>query len=623
MTKKSDPQRPTEAILASQETPIVRPRLNYTLSGIAVSPGYAIGRAHRIEQRRARIPRYHVEATAIAVELERLDEALEASDQQLVDIKQKLGGGEREDIQILDAHRLMLKDEMLVGRTRILITEQHLNAEWALKKTVDEIKHLFDDLEDDYLRSRQADVDFVGDRIMRNLSGSAHPRLSQVHPGAIIIAHDLSPADTAFLLHARVQGFAIDVGGSTSHTAIMARSLKLPAVVGLEQITEHVGTGDELILDGCSGRLIINPEPEELAHYQQLKARFETQRARVDALGLKPAITTDGCRVKIAGNIELWEETALVQSSGASGVGLYRTEYLYMNRETLPDENEQYEHYRRVIELCRPHCATIRTLDLGGDKFINPLQLAREMNPVMGLRAIRLCLKEQDIFRTQIRALLRASAHGDLRIMVPLISELGEVRQVKQIIAECRAEVIAAGQRVAAEVPFGIMIEVPSAAVMADHLAREVDFFAIGTNDLVQYTLAIDRSNEHVAHLYHPLHPAVFRLLHSVIQAGKAAGIGVSLCGEMAGDPFCTPVLLGLGLDEMSMNAASIPVVKTVIRSLSLEACRSLVEEIRNMETTSDIEARVGSWLEDFLGDRVPKEIFDPAQHMSTLTPAR
>ncbi|MFN3198526.1 MAG: phosphoenolpyruvate--protein phosphotransferase [Bradymonadia bacterium] len=608
--------------MSDQGTPVPRPRLTYTLKGIAVSPGYAIGRAHRIEHRQTHVPQYHVEAESTAAELVRLETAIESSDQQLVDIKQKLGTTEGEDIQILDAHRLMLRDEMLVGETRRLIQDQHLNSEWALKKTIEHIKSIFSDLEDEYLRSRQADVDFVGDRIMRNLSGSAHPRLGQVHPDAIIIAHDLSPADTAFLLHARVQGFAIDVGGATSHTAIMARSLRLPAVVGLEQITEHVGTGDMLVLDGCSGRLMINPTDEELDQFRQLKTAFDAQRARVDAMGTKPAVTKDGRNVKIAGNIELWEETALVQSSGAEGVGLYRTEYLYMNRETLPDENEQYEHYRRVIELCRPHTATIRTLDLGGDKFINPLQLAREMNPVMGLRAIRLCLKEQDIFRTQIRALLRASAHGSLRIMVPLVSELDEVRTVKRIIAECRREVAAKNQRMASEVPFGIMIEVPSAAVMADHLAREVDFFAIGTNDLVQYTLAIDRSNEHVAHLYHPLHPAVFRLLDFVIQAGKSGGVRVSLCGEMAGDPFCTPVLLGLGLDEMSMNAASIPVVKTVIRMLSLKDCRALVEEIKQMETTVEIETRVADWLEEHLDDRIPKEIFDPKKHMLTITPA-
>ncbi len=588
------------------------------LKGIGVSPGYAIGRAHLLDRRRMKVPKYHVGPTEIANEIKRFEDALDESEAQIKEIKDKLQNAGEEHFFILDAHQLMIRDEMLVDGVRNMITEQEINAEWALKKNIKSIRQLFENIDDEYFRERRADVDFVGDRILRNLMGSAHPNLSQVHGDSIIVAHDLSPADTAFLLRTPVLGFATDVGGKTSHTAIMARSLELPAVVGTDHITEVVGDGDMLIIDGSAGRVLINPSEDELRRYQRLQMAYSARRAQLAMRKDEPACTLDGRRLRIAGNIELHEECGMVLDSGAESVGLYRTEYLYMNRETLPDEDEQYEHYRHVVELCGAEGATIRTLDLGGDKFITPLKLGRELNPVMGLRAIRFCLREPGIFKVQLRALLRASAYGNLRIMVPLISGLSEVRAVKALVAVCREELAAEGRAVAERVPLGIMVELPSAAVIADILAREVDFFAIGTNDLIQYTLAIDRANEHVTYLYRPLHPALLRMLKFIVDSARDAGIRVSMCGEMAGDAFYTAILVGLGLDELSMNAVSIPLIKHVIRSIRADDCRTLLAEVLTMGDAPEIERHVADRVKHLLQGQIPIEVFDPEHHVQT-----
>jgi phosphoenolpyruvate-protein phosphotransferase (PTS system enzyme I) len=581
------------------------------LKGVAASPGYSIGHAHLLDRRRLKVPKYHLSEDEVERELDRFDVALAHSDAQIMDIRAKLESVGEEHVLILEAHQLMLKDEMLVEGTRQLIREQLINAEWALKKVVRSIKQIFDNIDDEYFRERRSDVDFVGDRVMRNLMGTSHPSLSQMQQGSIVVAHELSPADTAFMTRTTSLGFATDVGGKTSHTAIMARSLELPAVVALENATELIGSGDLLIVDGTVGQIIVNPSQEQLERYQKLQIGYATQRARLTSTQHLPAETLDGTEIRIAGNIELPEEAEIVLEHGANGVGLYRTEYLYMNRETLPDEDEQYQQYRAVVEACAPHTATIRTLDLGGDKFITPLKLTRELNPAMGLRAIRFCLKEQGIFRTQLRALLRASVHGNLRIMVPLISGLSEVHAVKAIVAECREALEQEGHTVD-RVPLGIMVELPSAAIIADLLAPEVDFFAIGTNDLIQYTLAIDRGNEHVAHLYQPLHPAVLRMLTGVVKAADAEGIRVSICGEMAGEALYIPVLLGLGMRELSMNAVAIPLVKSVIRAVSLAECEALYGEIRGMVCTESIDSHVRERVAKLLKGAVSTEVFDP-----------
>ncbi len=565
-----------------------------------------------------KVPKYHLSADQVGRELDRFKGALDASEAQILDIKDKLQSVGEEHFLILDAHQLMLHDEMLVEGTRQLITDQGINAEWALKKVVRSLKQIFDNIDDEYFRERRSDVDFVGDRIMRNLLGTAHPSLSQVGHASIVIAHDLSPADTAFMMRTTILGFGTDVGGKTSHTAIMARSLELPAVVATENITEIVGTGDLVIIDGSTGRVLVNPDQETLREYQARQLEYRSHRASLRDERHEAAQTLDGAKIRIAGNIELPEETEMVSEQGAEGVGLYRTEYLYMNRETLPDEEEQYTQYKEVVERCGEHGATIRTLDLGGDKFITPLKLHKELNPAMGLRAIRLCLRERGIFRTQLRALMRASAHGTLRVMLPLISGLEEIRQVRRLMEALRKELLDEGHTVVEDLPLGAMIELPSAAVIADLLAREVDFFAIGTNDLIQYMLAIDRGNEHVAHLYRPLHPAVLRTLESIVRGATAEGIRVSICGEMAGDPMYTPILLGLGLRELSMNAVSVPVVKSVVRNLSLRDCEALFTEARALDCTEAVEDLVRKRMQTLLGDSVPRAIFDPERSIET-----
>ncbi len=582
-----------------------------SFAGIAVSQGYAIGPAHFVDRRKVKVPHRHLRDEDIEAELVRFEKGIETSEEQIRALKSRLKAAGEEHYLILDAHQVMLRDQMLVSGTRRLITEQKLNAEWALKKVLRSIKQVFDNIDDEYFRERRADIDFVGDRLLRNLLGKDQPTLSSVAPDSIVIAHDLSPADTAVMMNASVQGFVTEVGGKTSHTAIMARSLELPAVVAADGVTEHIGTGDLVIIDGGTGRVIIRPTPEEVGHYTRLKERFGYRLAELDQGRLEPAVTADGTQVQVMGNIELPEETNIVLEHGAEGVGLYRTEYLFMNRSSLPTEDEQYQHFKSVLEDASPNPAIIRTLDLGGDKLADPLSENEEANPVMGLRAIRLCFSRPALFKTHLRALLRASVHGQLKIMVPLITSLEEIRRAKSLMDECRKELESEGVPVADEIPFGIMVEVPACALMAHKLADEVDFFSVGTNDLVQYTLAVDRGNQHVAHLYHPLHPALLTLLSHVIDSANRADIEVSMCGEMAGDPVCVPVLLGMGLRSLSMNPASIPLIKAQIKLLDLQDCVHLKEELENIGTVHAIESHVRRRLHELLDGKMAMEILD------------
>ena len=562
--------------------------------GIGVSPGYAIGRAHRVDRSRVKVPKYRIDDAEIPAQLDRFEAALTASESQIGEIRDTLTQGSSDHEMILDMHLMMLRDAMLVDATQDAIRSDRINAEWALGKVMRTVKQMFANIEDEYFRERRTDVEFVGRRVLRNLMGTGQPNLSLVRPGSIVVAHDLSPADTAFLTEKAILGFATDVGGKTSHTAIMARSLELPAVVGLDDISQHVGTGDTLVIDGTHGRVIVRPTGEEIARYQRWQHRYATHLAKITAVRHTPADTLDGVPIHVAANIERPDEAQSAMEAGADGVGLYRTEYLYMNRATLPDEEEQYAAYRTVVEATGEAGATIRTLDLGGDKLIEPIKQNRELNPVMGLRAVRYCLHEPVLFKAQLRALLRASAHGNLRILVPLISGLVEVRAVRALLESCRTELAAEGVAMADSVPLGAMIELPSAAAIADLLARECDFFAIGTNDLIQYMLAVDRGNEHVAHLYRPLHPAVLRVLASIVTAANTAGIAVSLCGQMASEPGYLPVLLGLGLTRLSMNTTSVAVLKSAARAVSVIDCATLFAEISALDTAPAIEACVG-----------------------------
>ncbi len=564
------------------------------IKGIGVSPGIVIGKAYLLDRRKIEAPARVLPEFQVPQEVSRFLDAVEESKKQLRTAKDKLL---HEDAAgpsyILDTHLLLLEDKKLIENTVQTIKQSWINSEWALKINLDRVCKVFDSIDDDYLKSRKTDVDHVGERILRNLMGKETESIAQIKEEVIIVAHDLSPADTAHMVKDKVTAFVTDMGGKTSHTAIMARSLEITAVVGSETATHSVNTGDTLIVDGITGVVVVNPSPEIMQEYQdRQRVRQKMERELFQYRDL-PAETLDGYRVKVLANIELVDEIPSVLQHGAEGIGLYRTEYLYLNRKDLPSEEEHFQAYKKVVEGIYPHPAVIRTLDIGGDKFMSHMDLAEEMNPAMGLRAIRFSLKEVDIFKVQLRAILRASAYGKVKLLLPMISGVTEIREVKKILQEVRLNLSAEGIAFDPEMEVGIMIEVPSAVTIADILAKEVDYFSIGTNDLIQYSLAIDRVNESVTHLYQPLHPAVLRLIRNVAKAAHQVGIRVAMCGEMAGEPLYVPVLLGLELDDLSMNVLSIFRVKKILRAYTYRECKELVEEALQLATPEEIEELV------------------------------
>jgi phosphotransferase system enzyme I (PtsI) len=444
-----------------------------------------------------------------------------------------------------------------------------------------------------YFRERAADVSHCSHLILEHLLGSKPPNISGIDKRVIIVARDLSPAETTQMQLEKVRGFLTDLGGQTSHTGIIARSLEIPAVLGLGNATQLIKTDDLIIVDGSVGVVILNPDDETLTRYQERKDLFEEYQAMITRSSHLPAKTTDGFRLSVMGNIGQLEEVVSVIDHGGDGIGLYRSEFLYLNRKTLPTEPELFDNYRDVAEIMAPRTVTIRTLDIGGDKFASGLELAEEMNPALGLRAIRFSLQSPEVFNNQLRAILRAAHFGNVRIMFPMISEVDEIIRAKQLLKEAAESLVKAKMPCRADIEVGAMIEVPSAVMMADVLAREVDFFSIGTNDLIQYSLAIDRGNKQVAHLYQPLHPAVLRMIRRVVEVAKEAGIEVTMCGEMAGDPMNLPVLLGMGLDAISMNPISIPAVKKMVRVLSLKESKKFMDEALKQPTAADVVALV------------------------------
>ncbi len=571
------------------------PSSSTTLVGMPASPGIAIGRCWTVDRRRVRTPKRRLSPEEVEGELSRLRIALELSDLQLAEVRGKVeaaeASGAAEHTAIIDMHRMMLKDEMLVHEVQRLVREERLNAEWAVKRATRKIKSAFHQQADEYFKERRADVDFVGERLIKNLLGQ-EPDVEEPPPeGVIVVARDLSPADTALLLHERkVAAFVTDAGAKTSHTAIVARALEVPAVVGVGRVTSCAERGDWIAVDGGRGVVVINPTPEERAAFEIARARhLEGERGLLATREL-PARTLDGVTVRLAGNLEFAEEVPSLLAHGGEAIGLYRTEFLFMGR-TLPSEEEHFQNYRRILEALAPRPVTIRTFDLGGDKLPAGMRVAAE-NPALGLRAIRYCLRQPQLFRPQLRALLRAAPYGDLRIMFPMISGVGELRAARHALEEVRDELRAEGVEVR-DVPVGIMVELPSAAMVADRLAEESDFFSIGTNDLIQYTIGIDRQNKDVAYLYRPLHLAVLRMLKHVCDAARAAEVPVSMCGEMAGDPLNALVLLGMGVTELSMNGPSIPLVKRVIRAASASDGRALVEHLLTLTTADEIEHEV------------------------------
>jgi phosphotransferase system enzyme I (PtsI) len=582
--------------------------LDTILVGIGASPGIAIGETFLLNRARQTAQERPIAPEEVAAEVRAFREAVELSRRQLEEVK--AGVADRrlaEHLYIIDTHLLILEDELLIGDTVALIEQELINAEGALKRTLGKFRAIFDAIEDEYLRERRSDIDSVGERLLRNLKGVTPQPLHGIERKVIVVAHDLSPADTMQIDKERVIGFVTDLGGRTAHTAILARSLGIPAVVGLETATLVVGSGVPAIIDGTTGTLILNPSAATFREYLGKRQAYEYLERELLAFRELAAETLDGCRIALRGNVELVEELPLVREHGGEGIGLYRTEFLYMNRPVPPDEEEQVRAYRQVIEAMAPQPVTIRTLDVGGDKFVPEINLADEANPAMGLRAIRFSLKEGRLFKTQLRAILRASAFGRVRVMFPMISGVAEVRACKAALEEARKELVAEGIPFDPQLPVGIMIETPSAALIAELLAREVDFFSVGTNDLIQYCLAVDRGNEHVAYLYEPLHPAVLRALQAICKAAREAGIEVAMCGEMAGEPLYTLALLGLGFSELSMNAPGIPRVKRILRQVRRSEGEALLVELLALPTAREMTQH----LEGVMARRFP-ELFAP-----------
>ena len=574
--------------------------------GIGVSPGIVIGKVYLLNRERIVPELRQISPEAVDGEIQRLEEALAKSVEQLETVKKhfrdKIGESHS---YILDSHILMLKDKMLTEGAKGVIRSRQIGAEGAVKNILDQFLSVFDAIEDVYLKERKSDIVHVGDRILRNLSGHIETSLVGLQEDVIVVAHDLSPADTMQMDRKHVKGFATDLGGKTSHTVIMARSLEIPAVVGMGHITARLKSGDAVILDGNSGTVILDPDKATFNLYLEKQRRFVYFEKELQKLAPLPAETLDGCRVLLSANIETPEDVCGVLEHGANGVGLYRTEFLFLNRRELPDEEEQFKAYRSALEMVAPETVIIRTLDLGGEKLTDHLPYSKESNPSLGLRAIRFCLEHRQIFKTQLRALARAGHFGSLKIMFPMISGVRELRMAKEVFYEALEELRQEGLEFKEDIPLGAMIEVPSAAVVVDLIAREADFLSIGTNDLIQYSLAIDRVNEHVAYLYEPLHPAIMRMIKHVMTVAREANIPAAMCGEVAGDPVYAAALIGLGLREFSMNSVSIPRVKRIIRQVTLDDSNRLAREILALSTAREIEAYTKAYMRSLFADEL------------------
>jgi phosphotransferase system enzyme I (PtsI) len=575
--------------------------------GIGVSPGVARGKIFVYGIAEEVVPRYEIAPAQVAAEIARFEQALITTRQQLHALQEHIATstGSNAPSSILDVHVSITEDPALVEPVLLRLEEEKLNVEQIFNGVAQKYITALGELPDEYLRERAVDVQDVTRRILRNLLGREHRALANIPPNTIVIAYDLSPSDTTSLDRRNVIGFATDVGSHTSHTAIVARSMNLPAVVGLRDASQHLHDGQEIILDGYSGTLIINPSPQTLFVYGQLEAKRHTIEERLSLLRELPAQTLDGHRIALAGNIELPADVPALIHAGTEGVGLFRTEFLYLDRTDFPTEQEQYEKYTEVARAVKPHSVIIRTLDIGGDKFRKE-DSPGEINPFLGFRAIRFCLAHPEVFTPQLRAILRASAAGNVMIMYPMISSVNEVIQANELLRKNMDDLRKEGLPFDENIQIGAMIEIPSAALTAEMIAQEVDFFSIGSNDLIQYTMAVDRVNEKVGHLYEPTHPAILRLIRSVVEAGHNNNIWVGICGEMAGDPLYAPLLVGMGLDELSVSAAALPRVKEVIRRLQLSDAQELAAATLHTTRSSEVHAMLKALIEridpDLLG---------------------
>ncbi len=561
------------------------------LRGIAVSAGVCRGKVLVLGKSHDIVPRHDITEAEVAQEIQRFEQALVQTRRQIQEVQrkvaQKMGA---KDARIFDAHLLVLDDPTLIDEVTRSIQEKKLNVAQAFHQVAEKYATTLSGMDDEYLRERAADMRDVTERVLDNLLGRQdESNLGEIKLPCIIISYDLTPSNTALLDKKMVLGFATDVGSKTSHTAILARSLQIPAVVGLHDASQHLLNGQYVLLDGFNGLLVVNPTDQTLFEYGQLVKKKVTLEERLRDIRDEPAITLDNARITLSANIEQAADAENVKACGAEGVGLFRTEYLFLNRETLPAEEEQYQVYRQVAAALNPQPVVIRTLDLGGDKFLAHLQMPQELNPFLGWRAIRFCLQERGLFRAQLRAILRAAVEGNVKMMYPMISGVDELNQANALLDDYKKELERENIRFNPDIEVGAMIEIPSAVLTADALAKRVKFFSVGTNDLIQYSLAVDRLNERIAHLYEPTHPSIVRLIKETVDAGHRNGIWVGVCGEMAADPVLVPLLLGLGVDELSAAVSVVPQVKFLIRRLKFADAKQLAESALACESGSEI----------------------------------
>jgi phosphotransferase system enzyme I (PtsI) len=575
------------------------------IKGINASPGICIGKAYRVDREGVEVvEKYPIQAKDLPNEIKRFKTAVKKARDELRKIVEK-SPEELQQAHILETHMALLKDKMLYGRTIETVKQESVNAEWALKKVVSNLREVFQTMTDPYLKERSVDVVQVADSIMHNLVGAKKINIAAIDKRVILVAHDLTPAETSQINLERVMGFITDRGGKASHTGIIARSLEIPAVVGLKNATSSIRSDDLIIVDGNTGTVIIHPTEDTLVQYEERKIDYEEYKAVITRESKAPAESADGVRLAVMGNIELPEEVFALLNYGGDGIGLYRTEFQYFNRADFPDEDELFDKYKDVVEVMHPKPVTIRTLDINGDKALTNQFSPVETNPALGLRAIRYCLKNPQVFKDQLRAILRAAAFGNVRILFPMISTYYEIRDANRMLDEAAESLEKEGLPYNRDIEIGAMIEVPSAVIMADVIAENVDFFSVGTNDLIQYALAIDRGNEQVAHLFQPLDPAIIRMLKHVADVAREKDIKIFMCGEMAGTPHHIPLLLGIGMDELSMNPQTIPDIKRVIHSLNVADTRSFIKEVLKQTTAKStfelIRDTYGSILSEYI----------------------
>ncbi len=561
---------------------------SYELKGISASPGITIGKAFLVNREKVKIPQRKINYEDVVYEVEKFYKCLNEIIENIVNLKNKIDSENfREEVLLLDMQLLLLNDSHVSKETVEIIKDKKINSEWALNIVLDKIFKKFDEMSDQYIAERKNDIKQIFSKVMNCLMGKKFSNLEDIKKPVILIGHDFSPAETIQMNFSKIKGFITEVGSKTSHTAIIARSQEIPAVVGLKNITDIINGGDDIILDGFTGTIYVNPEESLINKYKKQKLNYLNFIKQLNDKKERVAVTKDGKQIDIFGNIEMPQEIEAVVDHGGEGVGLFRTEYLYLSKDNLPSEEEHFNVYNSVAEKLYPKPLVIRTLDIGGDKFLENYNKDDQLNPAMGLRAIRFCFKEIEIFKTQLKGILRASKNFDnIKILIPMVSGIKEINETKKIISECIEEL-----DMTLSPPLGIMIEIPSAAIISDIFAKKVDFLSIGTNDLIQYTLAIDRLNHDVTYLYEPAHPAVLRLISTTINSAKKNNIRVNMCGEMAGEILYIPLLVGMGIDALSMNPVAIPFVKEIICNITLAESKKILDEIMKMDDCKTIES--------------------------------